>query len=363
MAVGNFNRKRKASNTWNQFGNFVSAVKSIKSKYNKAKRRKLSTKKQKYTAKKQNGDSGRVIGKGLAGMDTTTVISNKPPRKSPYNILRKIGNGSTWITQQTNSLSVAAGVQGAATWSQLCSVGDLQSCWASGADFYNFTAGANVGQSQVQNGYKSNKFLLKSCKCKIEMTNQSPAVANVEIWIVMSKVTKTTYSTPGTDWQIGLPDLSAGASVSSSYMGARPTQSKVFNMNWKVKSVKKFQLMGGQTHTNFLDFKIKRYIDTEYWNQYAQIKGITMAIMVLAWGQAADTTNGPTVGNITTTPVKLIGVQSKTYDFDMINAFPKQYTVAGTSLAQEPLANIYVLNEEAGIPTNVQDQTVNTAYG
>lgn len=198
----------------------------------------------------------------------------------------------------------------------------------------------------------------------MEFTNQSPAIANMEIWICVSKVTKTVFSSPGTDWAT-LADTATGAPTvtSNTLIGCRPTQSKQFNMNWKVKKVHKLQLMGGQCHTSTFDYDIKRYIDMNYFNEMQQIKGITVGILTIVWGQVADSTPSYTVGSISTTPVKIVGNTFKNYRYDMINAFPKHYANNGHVLAQEPLASLYILNQEAGTISNVQDQTANTAYG
>jgi len=190
----------------------------------------------------------------------------------------------------------------------------------------------------------------------MELTNQSPAVCNLEIWTVMSKVTKVTYTNPEDDWNTG--DADSSSTATNSWVGSKPTESKFFNMNWKVKSVKKLQLAGGSTHTHVVDFNCRRYIDTEYWNKFQQIRGLTVAVFCIAWGQVGDTSNNPTVGSITTVPVKIIGQQNRMYFYDMINAFPRQIYHGITALAQDPLPNIYVEQEGSSTVADVQDSVL-----
>lgn len=338
---------------------FYKGAKAVKTAYNVVKKNRSVSK----PKTRKRTSSGKPSGKGTAGFGTFFRIVNKPPRKSPYNILKKIGNGCNYIYQETQSQICVAGVQNAKTWCDGNRNSDIQSAISNGASFYNNTS-ANIIQDVPTTGYRSNKFLLKNLNIKMEFTNQSPAIANMEIWICVSKVTKTVFSSPGTDWAT-LADTATGASTvtSNTLIGCRPTQSKQFNMNWKVKKVHKLQLMGGQCHTSTFDYDIKRYIDMNYFNEMAQIKGITVGILTIVWGQVADSTPSYTVGSISTTPVKIVGNTFKNYRYDMINAFPKHYANNGHVLAQEPLPSLYILNQEAGTISNVQDQTANTAYG
>lgn len=363
-------KQYRNSNKWINAANAaVGSVKDLKKVLNFGKRvvnmgkQSVRNQRKKSKSRAQSGSSRtKVIGKGLAGETSTTVITNRPPKKSTYNVVKKFGNGSTAVFQQTNSDTVAAGLQKATTFSILNGQAEMQSIWLNIANFYNPFAPAVVASSNTQAGFKSSKFLLKRCHMKLELTNQSPSITNIEIWTCMSKITTATYSSPASDWNNGIGDENGGVAVSNTRIGSRPTQSKLFNMNWKVKSVKKIQLMGGQTHTNVCDFKINRYMDTEYFNQFPQIRGITVAVFLISWGQVADTTNGPAVGSISTTPCKIIGNQVRTYSVDMVNVYPRQYFTAPTTLVQEPITNLYVVNEESGLVANVQDQAANTAY-
>jgi len=358
MAI--FNRKniKAYANTAAASAKFTKKVqKHVKKAVNKQRSKPRSKSKRHHIGK---GGQTRIIGQGLAGETSHVTIYNKPPRKSHYQVIQKLGNNSTLVVTTTGGTQAPAGRQATGTYFIANSKNDVQLCWSSGSKFYNASAAAFVSPSMSAAAVKCNKFFLKAVHSKIELTNQSPAVSNLEIWTVISKVTKPLYVAPQSDWQLGLDDQ-APTVESVDEVGVRPTQSKLFNMNWRVKSVKKIQLMGGETHTHFNKFYCNRYMDAEYWNTYEQIRGITMVTFIINWGQIGDTSNAAALGTITTVPTKIIGLIQKTYTYSIASAFPKNYTTSG-SLATDPQASMYVVNEEAGNILNVQDVTPNVVY-
>lgn len=322
-----------------------------------AKRVNSRQKSQSQLKRGRNNKRRKITGKGLAGKESFTGIYNKPPKKSAFNVIKKIGNTSVYVAQQTNSDLIVAGRQKVTTFSNLVTKPDMQAAWNVASNFY--TGSAVVSESNTGAGYQSNKFLLKKAVLKMELSNSSPAVTNMEIWTCMSKVTKPTFVSAASDWTTALND--EGGTAVNTYVGARPTGCKLFNMNWKVKSIHKLQLMGGQQHTNICSFNVNRYIDTEYFNTYEQIRGITISVMIITWGQIGDTSNGYSIGTISTTPCKIIANQTRTYTYEMVNVWPRQIFQGNTTLGQEPLTHLYVLNEESGLVADVQDQAANTA--
>ena len=128
----------------------------------------MSLKKNRSVSKpktRKRTSSGKPSGKGTAGFGTFFRIVNKPPRKSPYNILKKIGNGCNYIYQETQSQICVAGVQNAKTWCDGNRNSDIASAISNGASFYNNTS-ANIIQDVPTTGYQSNKFLLKNLNIK-----------------------------------------------------------------------------------------------------------------------------------------------------------------------------------------------------
>lgn len=64
----------------------------------------------------------------------------------------------------------------------------------------------------------------------------------------MSKVTKPVLVYPEVDWLTGYSDESNTNGGNINYVGCKPYESKLFNMNWKVKRVNQVQLMGANPH-------------------------------------------------------------------------------------------------------------------
>lgn len=329
--------------------------------------RKKQTKKSKIGWTVTSNKMAKVHGRGVSGKSTVIAWGNHPPKKSPYELLSRIGNSSTYIFNYLTSTVNSVGVQSVNNVHTMNSQAELIAMWSRGTGHFQPAGGGGPGtvrEDYTNPGFKSTKFLLKKCSTKIEITSQSPAVTNLEIWTLVSKVTKETYTSPATDWITGWEQENQGGGITGliaqNQVGVRPTSNKLFNMNWKVKGVKKLQLMGGQTHTHTNVFNMKRYVDTAYWNTYAQIRGITVVCLCISWGQIADTVNDYSVSGITSTPGKLLFSICKTYNYDMVNAFPRSTYTNGAALTPGPLPHVYILNEESGGVTDVQNTTANT---
>lgn len=300
---------------------------------------------------------------GIANSTSYVALTYKSPKNSPYEIIKKIGNDAQYLFNYTSSVTVGAGFQQPWMIATMMSQTELANMWAQASSFYNIIAPANPVQSLNTTGFKSNKFNLKRINLVCEITNQSPALCNLEIYTCLSKVTKPTYVSPQTDWTNGLVDEAGTTTpVLVTEVGNKPWGSKQFNMNWKVVKKHTVHLQGGQPHKYQFDFKPKRYMDEAYSTAFNQIRGLTCGVLVVAWGQIGDTVQNYTVGSITSVPCKLIASLNKTYYYNMNNVFPRAYHSNGAALAQEPQANVYVINEEAGNVLNVEDVVPNLNY-
>lgn len=332
------------------------AVKELK------KLRNQSNSKRQFKLKRRRNAS-RINSRGLTGETTTVTITNKPPKKSAYNIIKKIGNEDQYLTDQTNALVCAAGRQQPATFSIMPSNVDVIDAISQTGRFYNYGTGGIIQVGPVANGFRSNKTLIKSAYLTLQLTSQTPAVTNMMIYTLMAKnTTSSTLVYPETDWAQGLSQ--EGGQADPLYIGSRPTASKQFNMNWKVKARHQIQLMGGQQHMHKVQFNINRYIDNEYFANYTTIRGVTLAIMIVLWGQPGDLANtSANAGtSVTTTPCKIVGIQNVTYKYQLLDIFPKQIYHKLTGIVQDPQSHVYIINEEAGNVVDVQDATGNTSY-
>lgn len=315
----------------------------------------------KTTTKRKVKSKQHASGLGTSG--SYVALTYKSPRNSPYEIVKKIGNDAQYLFNYTSSVTVGAGFQQPWMIATMMSQTELANMWAAASSFYNIIAPANPVQSLNTTGFKSNKFNLKRINLICEITNQSPALCNLEIYTCISKVTKPTYVSPQTDWTNGLVDEAGTATpVLITEVGNKPWGSKQFNMNWKVVKKHTVHLQGGQPHKYQFNFRPKRYMDEAYSTAFNQIRGLTVGVLVVAWGQIGDTNANYTVGNITSVPCKLIASLNKTYYYNMLDVFPRAYHSNGAALAQDPVPNVYIINEEAGNVLNVEDVVPNPVY-
>lgn len=333
------------------------AWKSYKSKARKSRQKSTYSQKRFQT---------RIVGKGLTGEQSTVTINYKKPKKSVYAVVQNLGNEQTYTIDETNATVSDVGVQSVTNFSVLNKTSDLANAVGQASQFYNSITSTYVAPSYTQMGNQMNKYFLRQSILELSLTSQSPAVTNLTIYTCISKVTKPTYVDPATDWANGLLEQQDGgaAYASPTYVGAKPWESKLFNINWRVQQAKTIQLMGGAQHKHSVRWNVNRILDTAYQNNFSQIRGITCAVFIVLWGQPGDINNGHTNAgaNVSITPTKIVGIQTRQYKYTLCNVFPKNTYQATTNLLQAPQPHIYVINEESGDVVDVQDVTTNTVY-
>lgn len=222
---------------------------------------------------------------------------------------------------------------------------------AEAAKFYNATTATYV-QASVGNNIASTKFHLKSAYIDLQFANAGEEIVHLDIYDLVSKVTKVNYSQPENDWQNGLNDTDNANVTSNTFVGAVPTSSKFFNITWKIVRRTPVSLGLGHIHNHKWIFKPNRIIDTEYAYQYNQIKGITACTMIVYSGRVASSVNtfADAAANVTTTQSKILYTSKIRYMSQMISAFPRAY-YQNNGLPTGK-ANLYVINEDTGAPVD-----------
>lgn len=158
-------------------------------------------------------------------------------------------------------------------------------------------------------GNNVNKFMMSSYKTELRITNQAPSVAEIDIYLCVSRITQPTYVNPEALWASALDNADGqigvlGQGINQPYL--TPTRLKQFNLAWKVEKKYAVTLEVGRQWIMNHSFLPNAILDTAYTTSYAQIRGITRAILVVARGTVADSNPGFSAGTITTTPVKLV---------------------------------------------------------
>nr|WAE42564.1 MAG: capsid protein [Cressdnaviricota sp.] len=197
---------------------------------------------------------------------------------------------------------------------------------------------------QFQTYQTSFKIILDSLINTSVFTNQSYAACQIEIYDLVSKVTTGVYASPvsvwasgaGTSTPEGVYELAGIQAASSSMQGSNfpyavPTTSKAFNMIWKIVRRTKIELGPGRCHEHVYVFKPGRIIDTEYFADFSQVKGITIASMAVVQGLPGDdNTAVNTIGNVNIAPAKIVGVLRTKYVTRSVSSSPRNYNNANS---------------------------------
>ena len=180
-------------------------------------------------------------------------------------------------------------------------------------------------------------MLWNSTKYTLQLTNQSPTSAEVTVYWCLAKHTSADSIWPEVAWQNGY-DKSDGntGTVSTSFVGRKPTESKEFNQRYKVIKKIKYRMLPAQENKCVLNFYPNRMLDSDYVYNMTAIKGLMIIPMVVAHGVICDNSNTIAGGTIvTTTPVKLAVLSHLTYNCTMCNFFPA-INYSGTELNNDP---------------------------
>ena len=201
----------------------------------------------------------------------------------------------------------------------------------------------------VQPGSSSYKFYMNGVKLDITGTNMSAGGVSLKLYTIVSKNTKTSSAHPFNDWEVGLDDASGilgKDKVNARRVGSSPTESKVFNMNYRIVDLKKYELgPGGKIHHTFV-FNPRSLVDTEYWARNTYVRGFTMWIMAVGVGQVGlvDASNVTYSGQPMLKSVNMAFNVVKTYRSKAVQHFPRSrieyYTLPTVTVAAAGPVNI-----------------------
>ena len=338
-------------------GDFDPRKKDKKRRKTKMKSRKKGKNKSKKGAHKIK--EGKVIYNAPL-YDTSNVVTYKIPKEVRF--AKKLGNLCTYVDTVTWNATTTQGIQGVNTIyggaNGMCGSQKLRDIYSKAFISWNSTAGAWVTQIANTATQLHNKFLLKGTKQVLRMTNQSPSTVELDLYLCQAKITRATNIDADTDWTLGLDAESVNFPAANNDVtayGAKPTDAKRFNMNWRIIKTLKLKLNPGEEHRHSYKFKANRILDTGYINQYDTINGLHHTWLCVIRGVAADTTQGFAAGNITTTRAKVVGTCETTYSSYLINWTPRtSYQSTNVTTAN---VNVYTIADAAGTVTNNETAT------
>lgn len=254
-------------------------------------------------------------------------IHYKMPRA--VKLAKKLGNVCTHLQIRKFGVWSEQSKQEAVTVDYIAGEADLTTVFNDASRYYD-NLGSGWNQQPITiNTAQSRKFLLKSVYSELRLVNQAPSTTEFEIFVLMCKNSSEGGASPEALWDQGLVHQAVGlAAMTRQAPYSVPTTSKVFNMHWKVVKRIKGSLNPGADHVNTFSYSPNRIIDTQYVNDYAEIKGVTYAYMVLTRGKPGDDndTYNPISQNIGLCKSKLIGTVKNTYKVFNIQNSPRSTT-------------------------------------
>jgi len=198
---------------------------------------------------------------------------------------------------------------------------------------YSNVAGAAPLNSNVTtlltNQSSSYKFFIQSCHLAQEWTNMSAGESTITFYLCMSKNTRSTSFNTEIEWGEGLDDASGllgQTAVSNTVIGNVPTQSKLFNMQWKVVDKKTFKAQAGAKVNYNFTFKPQSIVDSEYWARHTYVKGMSYQLLVATHGQLGLSQHAGEVNTIIPKPVQWIYTTRKRYTLRTINHYARNIT-------------------------------------
>lgn len=292
---------------------------------------------------------------GLSHSYSSVKYKNSPIAK----IYKALTNSCTVETFESGGVATTFNTQ---------SVTQLSNVYTGGSNdtsiiFNDAIAWLNIGTTtasspSLQTYQKSFKFELNNVISTTLFCNQSPSGIEIELLDCVAKLTKNNGSTPYNDWHNGLIEIGA-ASNGELFPYSVPTTSKLFNINWNIVKRTKVELGPGRSHEHVFDFKPNRIVDTNYFVDYEQVKGLTHATMIIVRGMLSDSSNTQTVGTVGFSPAKLIWVRRKKYVTRVLSSNPRSY-YAVNNLNSIP-ATLYEMSEGSGAP--VSTLPASTTFG
>lgn len=275
--------------------------------------------------KKRIRDSG-----GIVTMDGDSRFDFKSVKYK----LTKLGRVHKWIGSNLNYEQQAFGtVQHIATdpinSQKIQQIIDLYGLGSFQAIFKKAYAGLlvtepNYNADIIQQYSTNHKFFIDYVNMETEFVNQTQGGCHFTYYVCMSKNTKSSGTTPLTDWTAGLQDDAGqnSAFTDANYIGCTPTQSKIFNENYKIVHRKTLLMGPGARHHFKFKFSPRSLVDAGYINRYTHIKGISYYLFVVQHGQLGVQNAGGVV--VAPLPTKVIYNVRTHYRVRLCSAFPDQ---------------------------------------
>jgi len=281
----------------------------------------------------------RTIVSSGHGIITNSKVSIKYKKQKFDKLLHTIYPSSTVQTNTSGQLS-----SNVATQANVNTVYVFQGGAASGGnptnanlptmDLYKFANMNNAFTDPVNVNSAEKKLLLTSYDSEMLITSACSVISFVEIYDLVAKTTGP-FEIPTQLWEQGVINARDTFTQNDfNVYNAKPTQSKAFNLKWKVLKRTSVQLVGGATHRHKFNISLRRLVDTDHFYNNGMVRGITCAQFIVVKGGQVVTDEG---NNHTTLPLaKVLWEISCRYKGSGITFTPRKYLRFNT-LSTEPI--------------------------
>lgn len=304
-----------------------------------------------YTATKTKKKKSSTIKSPATGMSFSKTVIKYKKRRLIKNT-EKLSEVAVYEKVDPFTISTPKGQQGSLGTNLLYSTHAAGTGTTPIVDLFNQAmeysqVSGNPAGPFIQAFQRDFKYVLDSVNCMTTITNVSASNADIEIWDLVSKVTCQTYQDPLTVWDSGTAAISGPYTLPArSVPYTVPTTSKTFNITWKVVKRSKVEISAGRSHQHILQFNPNVIVDSDYWNNYAQVKGLTVMTFITCRGQIADTVASYSSGTVTIAPVKLDCITRVRYNTRSLFSAPRTYQLINNVTA--PAGDVYEFEEGAG---------------
>lgn len=299
--------------------------------------------------KKKTFEPNILIGNGPVAV---TNFKRKWKKRKVPRMYKSLTNTSTVESLTTAGQKSSHSTQ-AFTQFPMCRGPDIVEMAEQAVKLYNATTSSIIAPDFTTLGYMGTKILLQSITKEWRFTNQGPATAEMDLYVVSAKSTNTAILSPFDSWAGGWAQekQDQGAvptPVNTPY--ARPTTVKLFNLDWKVQKKYHVSLESGREWLFRYSFSPNALVDTGYCTHNV-IKGITHYVFMIQRGTVGDDNNGHNIGNVTIAPTKIVWSERQLSKVSVLSSNPRNYDLNVT--LPVPVDNkLFQINDETDAPIN-----------
>lgn len=291
-------------------------------------------------AMKFPNQTGGTIIESSAHPDHVQNVNTKYKVKRLGKAMKLLGQKSRFDVIGTQGATSLVGLQAGSVWSSPFQQSDIEALYNAASQAWNATTLTEIKKLASNPTYSGNRIMLSKVRNEVRLVNQSPNPVEIELYVLISKISESGVADPITDWTSDLNNIRGGNIVTPTMPYVQPNGT-IFRRNWRKIKHYKVSMGPGCTHQLNWTFSPNRVMDMDYVKDFATIKGITSKIMIVQRGTVGDDANATSIGSISLSISKLVGSVRQSFETQLLNYWPKtvtqdnNYATGVTSLYQQ----------------------------